>query len=85
MNHTALWRALSLAALFTQTVLAAPSARAQDGVANFYRGKTIRIINPFAETGFYGAMMHALSTAADEGLQQQSDRTVVISSTSQWA
>ena len=53
--------ARSLRAAMIALCLAAPAAKAEDGVAAFYRGKTLRIINPFAETGFYGALTRALA------------------------
>ncbi len=55
-------RSLAGAILFMAGLAAFPSAsRAQDAVAAFYRGKTLRVINPFAETGIYGALTRALA------------------------
>ncbi len=55
---TALTR-LCLAALILGASLGV--SHAQEAIAAFYRGKTLRVINPFAETGFYGALTRALA------------------------
>lgn len=39
----------------------APVARAQENVADFYRGKTIQVINPFAEAGLYALLAQLLA------------------------
>jgi tripartite-type tricarboxylate transporter receptor subunit TctC len=39
----------------------APPSRAQENVADFYRGKTVQVINPFAEAGLYAYLAQLLA------------------------
>ena len=50
-----------IAAAGLALLAATPAARARDAVADFYRGRTIQVVNPFAEAGLYAYLAQLLA------------------------